>query len=663
MKKNRSSCITLLLTAALMSGCMAVEPSPNETQAEEKQETAVLSAPSPKDDFYGYVNFDAIQNVEFEYGQTGGGSFYELQETVTEQQRGIIEKIGKSNEKFEPGSSEQLIHDYYQQVLSYNGGKNAMAQLLSDIERIRGAADITSLLQLWSEISTKYGSEFIPQTYITRDHKDPEAYAVYLLQITGACGSSFEDMMESDDACSQLWSYAEDMLLAIETETEAATEQSEEFVYLALELARSTDITVQYANDPYAACTFISEEQVAAMFPEVTIPLSQLLLKQDNPYGGYYVQDAAQLEALGKLLTDEYLDEWKIWAITGMIKSCGAFISEENQILETYFYIKNEEKRVESFFASALRQEIGELYAEQYYTDEMDAALKEMFEDLRGSYRTLISEADWLSEEARKALLKKLESIRLVCGGGVPRTVDASDAGLIGDDLFGTFINLNKKTSDDMLEQIGTPYDDNVMEMSPQTVNACYSNDNKVTITVAIMNDPFFSTENDYYENLGGLGAVVGHEIGHAFDSSCMNFDENGRYNPEWLPEADRKILSERADIVTEYFGSYTIMDVYHVDGELTNGENYADLGGVECVVNLTEGEENLKTLFESYARIWCNVTVDSDAISMLSLDVHSPEVIRVNAVLSSCDKFYETYDIKEGDGMYKAPEERVSRW
>ena len=122
-------------------------------------------------------------------------------------------------------------------------------------------------------------------------------------------------------------------------------------------------------------------------------------------------------------------------------------------------------------------------------------------------------------------------------------------------------------------------------------------------------------------------------------------------------------MLKERADALAEYYSKFTIMEVYHVDGKLTNGENYADLSGIECVTNLVDDEEELKKLFKAYAQAWCTLMVDSDAISSLKLDPHSPAKTRVNAVLASNKKFNEVYDLKEGDGMYVAPEERVSRW
>ena len=228
---------------------------------------------------------------------------------------------------------------------------------------------------------------------------------------------------------------------------------------------------------------------------------------------------------------------------------------------------------------------------------------------------------------------------------------------------YETTINIMKKKTADKIAKLPEKVSLDEVDMSAADFNAQYLPTNCINITVAIMQKPMFDPNGDNAENLGALGSIVGHEIGHAFDSTCINYDPDGKYDPSWINEDDKQVLKERADALSKYYSNYTIMEVYHVDGELTNGENYADLSGIECVTNLIDDEEELKKLFKSYAESWCTLEVDTDAISMLKLDPHSPAKTRVNAVLASNKKFNEVYDLKEGDGMYVAPEERVSRW
>ena len=201
--------------------------------------------------------------------------------------------------------------------------------------------------------------------------------------------------------------------------------------------------------------------------------------------------------------------------------------------------------------------------------------------------------------------------------------------------------------------------------MAMQILNACYNPSfNNITITVAIMIDPFFNKDADYYTNLGGLGMVIAHEMGHAFDSNCIVFNSKGEYNPAWIPAGDMDTLKARNEKAVSYFeDNFTVFGVYHVKGEDTLGENYADLGAMECITSLTKTKEDRIKLFENYATIWSEMRTDDSIIEQIAQDPHSPSVIRVNAVLSTIEAFYETYDVKEGDGMYIAPDKRISRW
>jgi predicted metalloendopeptidase len=152
--------------------------------------------------------------------------------------------------------------------------------------------------------------------------------------------------------------------------------------------------------------------------------------------------------------------------------------------------------------------------------------------------------------------------------------------------------------------------------------------------------------------------------MGHAFDSNCILFNAEGAYDPSWIAQADMDALEERNEQAKKYFEeNFTVFGIYHVDGEQTLGENYADLGGVECICTLAKTNEDRIKLFESYATIWCEIASDDVIIDQIAYDEHSPSYIRVNAILSTVDAFYETYGISEGDGMYIAPEERISRW
>ena len=267
---------------------------------------------------------------------------------------------------------------------------------------------------------------------------------------------------------------------------------------------------------------------------------------------------------------------------------------------------------------------LGKIYREQCYSEEKDKRVKEMCENIRQSYRELIGKADWLTEDGRTKLLSKLEAIEFKTGGNYDELrKDPND--LLGKDAYDTYKKLIAYRYENVKEQIKRPRPKQGSSMPPQTVNACFWVDNVVVITAAITEEPFFNEEDDAYCNLGKLGMVIAHEVGHAFDSTCINWDDQGNHNPEWLGEKDREVLKSRADLCIEYYNNYTIMDVYHVDGTITLGENYADLGAIECISNMAKTKEELIRMYEGFGLIWREISSDVAGIRQLHHDEHSP--------------------------------------
>jgi Predicted metalloendopeptidase len=201
--------------------------------------------------------------------------------------------------------------------------------------------------------------------------------------------------------------------------------------------------------------------------------------------------------------------------------------------------------------------------------------------------------------------------------------------------------------------------------MTPQTVNAYYNpTGNEIVFPAAILQPPFFDAGADDAVNLGGIGMVIAHEVSHAFDSSGSLYDEKGNYHVWWTDE-DRAKFKALADRVVAYYDGQDGYEGRHVNGAQTLNENIADLGALNCITAIAEEEgADLKLLFGSYATIWASKYTPESMIRRLNTDVHSPARVRVNGVLGSTDAFYRTYpEIKEGDGMYVAPEKRVKIW
>ena len=665
---RKTSALMLASAVLLVSACddsIAVPPVSLRTQP------AVTASVDPssiraQDDYYGYVNAAYLLDNLPEYGQQSSGSFAEVETVVKDELMELLDEIVSSAEDYPAGSTKQLIRDMYLQGMAFDGSAAEMERVRGLINEICAANDIRELLTMWVELSRTQGIQAPGFVTPAQDNFKSGENALFLRQLTGLCQCEFEKLAEYDSYALSSKNTLTDLLMPFTSDKHEAESLATDAVYLLLDIAFATDISVQKAANPYTTFTFISEEEACVVLSNLgQSPLKFFWNVDENPYGGYYIQDRGQFEKLNELFTNERLGEWKTLLICDLVQSELNFIATEAPSLAGYAPDASlpKEEMIAELIQEMMPNRVGKLYSQRYYTTEKDKALRDMCDTLIASYRELIGNAEWLSAHGRESLLKKLNNISFVLGDSAPEVVDPADAALIADSFPETVRRMNESVYNERKERIGNPCDLTDPRMPAQMVNACYDPANIVTITVAILHEPFFDANASDAANLGGLGMVVGHEIGHAFDSMCMDYDENGDYRPDWLGEADRKELAERADKLADYYSQYTVLDVYHVDGKLTNGENYADLGAMECITNAVHTNEELIQLFENYARIWAENTLDTSAVEFINTDVHSPAKVRVNAVLSSCNKFYDVYDVKEGDGMYKAPEERVSRW
>ena len=216
-----------------------------------------------------------------------------------------------------------------------------------------------------------------------------------------------------------------------------------------------------------------------------------------------------------------------------------------------------------------------------------------------------------------------------------------------------------------MLSRINQPVDKRKDDFTPQTVNASYSaNENSIIIPGGIIQGHFYDPNGTREENLGGIGAIIGHEISHAFDNTGAQYDSDGNLN-NWWSEKDYEQFTEKAYKIANFYSQIEALPGEKINGYLTVGENIADIGGVSCLLDIldTMDKPNYKAFFESYATTWRQITTKEYADYALSLDVHSPNKFRVNGVLPQFQKFYDTYGITEKDGMYVKPEDRLGIW
>ena len=669
MKCKKITAAALIAVMLFASACSSTEDTDETTT--ETYNRADIKDIRAQDDFYGYMNLDTLKSLEIEPGHISAGPLTE--NTVDEDLKEVVLDIVKSDKKYEEGSCEQVLKRAYDDFVDFENNDSAKKAAADEINGvladITAVKDVSGLFELMSKLYPKYGARGFLYMGVDQDVWDPEKYSVMFSANPTICGADLEEL--SKDPNKGL-DYEKGIITALQVSGKSyddAEAIAKDLMRILIDVSRHTDFEIQNADNPYIYVEVLKKEELDKLFANhTTDEFEKIAGIKENPYGTWNTLNIDQLVAIDSYLTDENIESFKAWLICDFLTGFGSFIVDDNPLLRPY--VPNDAQPLDDRAYDYLKQdfkfEVSDVLVKYCYDDKDEEILQRMLADLMDSYRDLIGGADWLSEETRKSLIEKLEGIQFITPGSVKEEIknDPSRNDVFGADRFETTCNCTVKDQNENIALLGSKRDRNKQVMPMQTMNACYTNDNKVTICVAIMTDPWFDSDKDYYTNLGGLGVVLGHEIGHAFDSNNITYNVNGVYDPTWISEKDLEALEKRNEEAISYFeDNFTVYGIYHVDGQQTLGENYADLGGVEAVVNACDSEDQLKKVFESYGTLWCLLQTEDDVIDQIDDDVHSPGIIRTNAILATIDEFYEVYDVKEGDGMYISPDKRIGRW
>ena len=672
MRRSKAAA-SLLAFMVLLSGCTMAPPVTEETE-ETSVEVYDFEGIRAQDDFYGFINAENLLTCDIEDTHGMGGPVSEIDIEISDRLEGIIHEIVNGDrDSYAPGSNEQLIYDYYYQALEASTGgsfasEDDIAYVNDVISGILSVSTIDEYLTMCGDLYTNWGVDPIIGGGVDTDLANSSAGSVLLEPFSSPDGSPLENIVKGGTYAQVLASSIRMVLIDFGVDPEEAEQRSVADASLVLDIAYGTDIELIKAleedfSESMNRALFRTNDEIDALCPNIGIDGFMKTLGMDgNPKDGVYIWDEGQLATIDSLLTDENLECWKDIAILRFVREVVDYLPDElggSEVLyeNDYYAIRNVEQVLET--------ELGEEYAERYLDEQTVEDVTNMAETIRDEYIVIISDCEWLSDEGKELIIAKLNNMLFFIGADEPHEVDPEDADLIGDTVFDTMHNINIRRYEDKIDKLTDGNERNgFIQMSPQTVNACYMPDiNSINITLGIMSAPFYYRDNTYWQNLGGIGTVVGHEISHAFDNTGMLYDMYGNYAPDWIPECDRDAFDEMASHISDYYSGLTILDIHPVDGELTLGENLADISGVQCVLEIAENNEQRQQIFEQYALIWGYTMPKDSALDYLYLDVHSPNVIRVNAVVPLFDCFYEIYGVEEGDGMYVAPSDRVRRW
>ena len=389
-------------------------------------------------------------------------------------------------------------------------------------------------------------------------------------------------------------------------------------------------------------------------------------------------------EGMTKVMKSTDLETLKDYLAFKLLNSASNYLSEDFVNANFEFYGKTIQGREElqplwkrslSVVNHSLAEAFGQMYVEKYFPASSKEKMVEMVANLQTALGERINALEWMSDETKAKAQEKLGTF-IVKVGYPDKWMDYSSLEISNDSYWANICRSNVFGHNEMMKDEGMPVDRTKWGMSPQTVNAYYNpTTNEICFPAAILQPPFFNPEADDAVNYGGIGVVIGHEMTHGFDDQGRNYDKDGNISAWWTEEDERK-FNEKAQVLVEQYDKIIVLDTLHADGRYTLGENIADQGGLlishQAYMNTLkdkpvpadiDGFTHNQRFYLGYANLWAQNVRPQEIIRRTKTDVHSLGKWRVNGALRNIDDFYTAFDIKEGDAMYMAPEDRINIW
>lgn len=628
-----------------------------------------------QDDYYEYVNENILNEIELGATDAHWDWFSELSAYVSEEMSDITRDLVNDENVYPKGSSEQKIKDLYECVSNIeNRNKTGLGGLQEYMDAIRSAKTIDEYVMALAKLSGDYGFSSIIGGYtVMQDRADSSKYAVYMMYADTLIGKEYIENQNAGEYVDLYLDYICDMLTEFGMSGSDAAKSADDIETLLRDICAST-LSAEQLYDPAITYNTYTKEQLQKLYTNVDVDDMLRALRIDGQ-DKYIVMDVGQAEKINSLLVEENLQALKDYSTFVLLNDTAEYSSQNyarlKEDMDNALYgitqRWDEERVYMNMTQDLLPWDFGEIYVDRHFSEKDKKNVEDMIELILDEYEDIIMRQTWLSDATKRKAVRKLETMQVKIGypdewpaaKDMMQVVPVSEGG----SLMSNMLTSMQVAIDDSLSRLGEEVDRSEWNVTPQTINAYYSpQNNEIVFPAAILQNPFYSGRRSDAANLGGIGYIIAHEVSHAFDSSGSLYDEYGNYNVWWTDE-EREEYERLTQSIIDYYNGYEIMGIA-VDGELTLMENIADLGAVTCIAAIIGDDgDALDEAFGQMAYNWASEDTASYMMYLINTDTHAPNKIRVNAVLSSCDAFYEIYDISESDGMYVAPEDRVGIW
>ena len=667
MRRKRIAAFLLGLVL-LLSACQSSGPDTRQIASDGNNDTEFhISDITPETDYFGYINAETLMSLELEPGKSYAGVTVDMLNDTSDKIDGIIEEIVTSTKDYPKGSNEQIIRDAYKLMIAFYEGdeeKDKSDEAIIDalIERTNQIKDMDELIDYWEELSSNYMINSPIDAGVEGDIYDSTRN---VLMISIFLPGSLEDVSSSAIKAGVQRDNMKSMFCLTGIDEPSARERATNIVYMFSEIAGKCEFEDEDEEDKDNIKYFVyySKEEISERLTNISYErLCKMLGYEDRLPDRMSIPNMDQFCAIEETFTNDYLQEWKDCTIAQILSDTSGYYPQKYNTVEIN-PLKADEYAKKAI-KNVLQDELSEIYVSKYEDERKVELATNICNDLKNEYYNLIDEADWMSDEGKAYCRDKLDNMIFYIGSQESDDTNEKDVDLIGETIYQTTLNYYKVEREKARQSLFEPGNRNGYEiMAPITINACYvPTMNCIVIPTAYMADENLNTNESYEWNLGHLGSTIGHEISHGFDSYGIQFDGMGNYVPEAMPASDRDAFKSLQDKAIEYYSSFTFFGS-HINGKNTLGENFADISGLQACLEIAQTPDKQKEVLEAYADKYCDIYTDQWLKDQIATDEHSPNNIRVNAVVALFDCFYEIYDVKEGDPMYVAPENRIRRW
>jgi putative endopeptidase len=670
----KKSIITLLSAAVVLTSCEKKEYSSGINK--KNMDTLVR----PGDNFAEYVNGAWMKTAKIPSDKASYGAFDMLVDQSQKDVKAIIEEAAKGNNA--AGSDEQKIGDYF---AAFTNRKErdvkGVAPLQPEFKAIDAIANYTDLAAYFGK-ANRSGMAIPFQISVYTDFKDPTKYTVLTWQ--GGLGLPEKEYYLSSDAKmvdvrKKYAIHLEKMLqlAAIPNPTENASK------IMALETAMATHhMKKEDTRDMLKLYNKYETANLKTLMPDFDWTSMLKNAGFDNQKS-IVVTQVEYLKNLNNVIKTTPIETWKTYLKWSLIHQSATILTTalDNENFDFYaktlYGVEKQEedwKRGVSAVNGSLGEIVGKVYVKKHFSPEAKERMTGMVKNLLKAYSESIKKLDWMSENTKKEALAKVDKFMIKIGYP-DKWRDYSALKVVKNDLYGNTLRANEFEYNRNVAKLGKPVDRTEWGMNPQTVNAYYNPSlNEIVFPAAILQPPFFNLEADDAVNYGGIGAVIGHEIGHGFDDQGSTFDGDGVLRNWWTPE-DLTAFKSKTNALVDQYNAFKVFPDLNLNGAFTLGENIGDLGGLSIAIKAyklslngkeapaMDGFTGIQRVFLGWGQVWQDKSREEALRSQVASDPHSPALFRINGVVRNVPEFYEAFKIQPTDKLYLAPEQRVKIW